>query len=282
MVHHNSRYTMKFYYSPIMAISSLVMLIAITGCGSKDAPPHSETAITITGALNDTGVTHCSGLDEAQLACPQETLPNQDAEFGRDTNIASVVKSGAGFAGFDWAKLDSVGNPLHIQNAAWAVGGVEVSGTHWSCVQDYVTNLTWEVKESDSSHPRYAEHTYTWYDERANHSGGNTGTPNGGTCGTDDCDTQGFAAWANGAALCGYSDWRIPTVTELTSLVVRGKELPAVDTDYFPNTLQPRFFTAQTNAEIPEMAWYIYFSNGSSSYTYKRDPSQVRLVRGGR
>lgn len=268
---------------PMHVVGGFLLSVAIYGCNAKDSSdnhPSSSSAITITGALNDTGLINCTGVDEAQQACPQAALPNQDAEFGRDAK-AALSKIGAGFAGFDWTKLDSAGNPLAEQSAAWASDGSEVNGTRWSCVQDNVTKLMWEVKESDPAHPRYAEHTYTWYDERAAHNGGDAGTQNGGACGTDMCDTQGYMAWANSIALCGHSDWRVPSVTELNSIVVRGKELPAVDVDYFPNTSQPRFFTAQTNAEVPEMAWYVYFSNGSSSYTYKRDPSQLRLVRGG-
>lgn len=270
---------MKFDYFPMLVMSG-ALCTAIYGCNSRSVP-NDPAPITISGALNDTGIIQCSGLDDPQLSCPQADLPNQDAEFGRDAKTSSLTKSGAGFAGFDWTKLDATGKPLTTQSAAWSADGDESSGTRWSCVQDNVTKLVWEVKESDSAHPRYAEHTYTWYDERARHNGGDAGTQNGGTCGTEVCDTQGFVSWANNNALCGFNDWRIPSVMELTSIVARGKELPAVDTDYFPNTSQPRFFTAQTNAEIPEMAWYIYFSNGSSSYTYKRDPSQLRLVRGG-
>lgn len=260
------------------AFGCALLVTACSGGDSKKVP-----AIPVSGALNDTGLLQCSGQEETQLECPQQALPKQDAEFGRDAQAAGglLQKTGAGVGGFDWSKIDSNGNLLAVQNAPWDDMGNEHSGTRWSCALDHVTELMWEVKESDSEHPRHGEHTYSWRDEREAFNGGEPGAADGGACATAPCDTQGFVGWVNASGLCGHEDWRMPTVAELASLAVLSKVIPAVDADFFPNTTKPRFFTAHTNAKDPSLAWYVYFSDGSVSSTNKADPSQVRLVRGG-
>ena len=151
----------------------------------------------------------------------------------------------------------------------------------WSCLQDNVTGLIWEAKESDESHPRGTGHTYTWFDENEAANGGMAGRPDGGTCPTAPCDTQGYVNYVNSQKLCGFEDWRVPTVSELSALSVLAKASPAMDTAFFPNVPQPRYFTSESVAESPMLAWYVYFSNGSVSATNKGDASQLRLVRGG-
>lgn len=266
---------------PLHFALSISCAFLITACSGSDSNPPPN--IIITGALNDTGIALCSSDTETQLNCPQHAFPRQDAEVGRDfrASKAQLQKEGAGVAGFDWTKIDNSGNLLAVQDAAWDHVGSEHSGSRWSCVLDNVTELMWEVKESDSEHPRYSEHTYTWYDERELYNGGSVGVLNGGNCATESCDTQGYVNWVNSNGLCGHEDWRMPTVTELASIAVLSKVIPAMDADFFPNTTQPRFFTARTNAKDPDLAWYVYFSDGSVSSTSKADPSHVRLVRGG-
>ena len=261
-----------------LALSGCLFLAACSGSDTDKVSP-----LIITGALNDTGSTACSDAEEAATTCPQAEFPEQDAEFGRDAQAQNqkLSKTGAGIAGFDWLKLDQNGNPSVVQDSAWNDLGSEHSGARWSCVMDNVTQLMWEVKESDPEHPRAGTNTYTWYDDRVDHNGGVEGAANGGNCSSGTCDTKSYVEMVNRDGLCGHQDWRMPTVEELSSLVVVSKVIPALDTDYFPNAKQPRFFTAQSNAMDPTLAWYVYFSDGSVSSTNKADPSYVRLVRGG-
>jgi len=39
----------------------------------------------------------------------------------------------------------------------------------------------------------------------------------------------------NNVGLCGFNDWRMPSLEELRTLVIRGRS-PAIDHDYFPTT----------------------------------------------
>jgi hypothetical protein len=255
------------------------VIFYLTACGA-DKP--QVTNYVISGELNDTGLTMCTGPEQAQQACPQQGLPGQDAEFGRDAN-KELKKRGGGLAGFDWTKIDAKGQPLAKQNSSWENDGSEELGSRWSCLQDNVTGLMWEVKETSPEHPRYFGHTYSWWMASEQLNGGFTYHLSPGVCTqVEPCETQAYVDWVNNQGLCGYSDWRLPSIRELVSIAVLSSEFPAFDKSYFADTTKPRFFTSQTYATEPSRAWYVYFSDGSVSSTGKSDASFVRLVRGGR
>lgn len=234
------------------------------------------------GQLNDTGTLLCSNADQVGQSCPQSGLPGQDAESGRDAKIANLKKIGGGVGGFDWTKLDAAGKPLTLQNVPWSDTGNETNGSRWSCVQDNVTGLIWEIKETTPSHPRYFGHTYSWWMASEQLNGGFAEHTLPGVCtGVTPCETQSYVDWVNQQGLCGHTDWRLPSVRELASIAVLSKEIPALDKHYFSDTVKPRFFTGQTYVGDPSRVWYVYFSDGSVSSTSKSDASNLRLVRGG-
>ncbi len=263
----------------------------ICGCdGSDDSPSGSsrnndDSKYTVTGQLNDTGILLCAAPGTNQQPCPQSDLPGQDAESGRDVLAAkgSLTKQGAGIGGFDFTKLDAAGGVLPVQNQAWNDAGSEEEGTRWSCVRDNVTGLMWEVKESNPEHPRYAGHVYRWWLDAEEFNGGFPDYNSTGRCTFGSCDTQTYLNWINENGLCGFTDWRMPSVAELSSIAVLSSVMPAVDTLYFPDisNTQVRFFTNQSLAKDPSRAWYVYFSDASASFTNKGDASHVRVVRGG-
>src|SRR5688572_28300261 len=123
----------------------LYAVLCIASCSGGDQSGEQAT-YDIKGHLNDTGLMMCASSTQVQQTCPQPGLPAQDAEFGRDA--APPSKSGLGTGGFDWTKLGANGSPLAIQSGKWNAEGTEQEGSRWSCVQDHVTGLMWEVKES--------------------------------------------------------------------------------------------------------------------------------------
>lgn len=270
-------------------LSAFAVLVSAVSCGSKSdgvsQPEKQRPSIEIVGALNDTGIATCGNAEEAELPCPQSGFPQQDGDVGRDAQArqGALQKQGGGAYGFDWTKLGSDGEKLTIQNQPWSETGDEGSGTRWSCVHDNTTGLTWEVKESDANHPRFGGHSYTWYSSDHTDNGGDKGIAmlDNEQCPTSPCNTENYVLWVNQQGLCGASDWRMPSVKELMSIAVYSNVMPALDEDYFPNTPQPRFFTNQTLANDPKLAWYVYFTDASVSFTNKSDRSYVRLVRGG-
>ncbi len=242
--------------------------------------PTPTPTVTTKTTINDTGSTLCASLDETNLACSIAGFPGQDGEYGRDAEAQqTIVKVGGGDAGFDFSKLSSNGSVLSTQEGVWAEDGAEILGSQWPCVLDNTTELVWEVKHSNPSHPRYGLNTFSWYNPNENENGGIAGTPNGGACNTEACDTEGYVDYVNSVALCGFTDWRMPTVNELHSIAHQGKVDFSIDEHYFPNTLGLRYWTTESGAAIPQLAWYVYFSDASVSFTQKDNKTFVRLVR---
>ncbi|MCK4792923.1 MAG: DUF1566 domain-containing protein [Desulfobacteraceae bacterium] len=164
-----------------------------------------------------------------------------------------------------YTKLDDQGNDLPN------------SATEWVMVRDNVTGLVWEVKTDDGSiHDK--DYKYTWYDSNPQTNGGNAGTPGNGT------DTEDFIQVLNNANLGGFSDWRLPTVKELVSIVNRGVYDPAINTDYFPNTnteSPSRYWSSTTLSFAANTAYCVIFIDGGVVPNGKDCLYYVRAVRGG-
>jgi len=161
-----------------------------------------------------------------------------------------------------YTKLDASGNDLPDSAAEWVM------------VRDNVTGLIWEVKTDDGSiHDK--DNQYTWYDSNTVTNGGNEGTQGDGT------DTEDFINELNSSGFGGFSDWSVPTIKELASIVNLGCYDPAVDTDYFLNTqLSPRYWSSTTRASDNSGAWDISFGYGIIAYSPKYSVRYVRAVRG--
>ena len=176
-----------------------------------------------------------------------------DSEIGQ-RHSASLTGAGESFYGQDaqhhgpprsYTKLDGTGNDL--SDAAEA----------WTMVRDNVTGLTWEVKTDDGGiHDR--DNTYSWCDTNGTSNGGYAGTCGAGT------DTEDFIASLNVANYGGYSDWRLPTVQELVSLVDASIPYPGptINTDFFPGTQSSSYWSSTTLAYYNEDAWYVDFGHG--------------------
>ncbi|EKK9985906.1 DUF1566 domain-containing protein [Vibrio vulnificus] len=233
------------------------------------APPKAQP----TGKLNDTGIDWCANGSQNNLDCPVQGYEGQDGEHGRDAlaRKGQLQKVGGGAAGFDFTKLDNSGNPL------------PESASEWSCVRDNHTGLIWEVKQPGGSGGlRDANHTYSWYNPDNSTNGGSAGTQNGGICQGSACDTYAFVNTVNSQGLCGASDWRLPSVNELLSIVDNGRVEPAIEQSYFPYTPQyVWYWSSSPNSGNSGHAWYVYFGYGNAYYGNEGSNGCVRLVRAG-
>ena len=80
----------------------------------------------------------------------------------------------------------------------------------------------------------------------------------------------------------GQSDWRLPNVQELLSIVEYGAFRPAINAAIFPATPSLSFWSASAYAGDSNVAWYVYFFTGNANGNYSRSTGiPVRLVRGG-
>ncbi|MBE4603858.1 DUF1566 domain-containing protein [Vibrio navarrensis] len=264
----------------------------------ESAPSGEINAFAATQPLNDTGIDWCSnavyttsegpvpegGIPSNDLDCsvaqdPQGiALPDgQDGHFGRDAQAlaAKLPKVGDGDGGFDFTKLDANGDEL------------AASARNWSCVRDNVTGLIWEVKQPAGWNGlRDATYSYTWYNPDNSTNGGNAGKQSRSNCGSSKCNTQAFVNAVNNQGFCGASDWRLPSVNELLSIVHSGRTLPAIEQSYFPHTpthYSPlgAYWSSSPYANASGEAWVVTFGLGKVFSGSKEHSALVRLVRAG-
>lgn len=85
------------------------------------------------------------------------------------------------------------------------------------------------------------------------------------------------AAQAIRRAFAGFSDWRLPTLDELKSIVDTSRTRPTIDTDIFYGceSASPLFWTST----IDDGVWYVSFYSGTSYSATRNARDHVRLVR---
>lgn len=104
-----------------------------------------------------------------------------------------------------------------------------------------------------------------------------------GTCaGTATGHTwQAALQLAEAASYAGRSNWRLPNIKELASIVEQACVSPAIDLAVFPGTSSSVFWSSSPYANYTAYAWFVVFRNGTGGYDGKSHGLQVRLVRGG-
>jgi hypothetical protein len=115
-------------------------------------------------------------------------------------------------------------------------------------VRDNVTGLEWQQATAPG--------TYTW---------------------------QQAIDYCNNLILGGYTDWRLPTIKELSTLVDSSIPYPgpSINTSYFPDTVAYDYWSSTTDAYYTYYAWLANFVSGLVSYSSKPGDGYVRAVRGG-
>ncbi len=138
-----------------------------------------------------------------------------------------------------------------------------------STITDSTTGLMWE-KLSDDGGIHDQDNRYDWANA-----------------------TDVKVAALNAAGYAGYSDWRLPSIVELQSIINTGYYAPAVspafNTGCAPSctvlncscTISSLYWSSSTYADVPTSAWVVYFYVGNTDANYKTSSNYVRAVRGG-
>ena len=222
---------------------------------------------------------------EALVAAREGRLPQVSA-----VPQAELIKL-LGSTHSDYTKLDARGNKLPS------------SAQSWACVLDNRSGLIWEVKTDDGG-ARDRDNTYRWGgkgvsdvvlgDDRGNNKRAESRWDGSGGR-YDDWDE--LVDSANSERLCGFTDWRVPDLYELASLVrCRGGRYqnldsgcdgdyqnPTIDTDYFPNIKSSDYWSASPYAKTRHgyySAWFVDFYGGYDALNSRSYGGiYVRLVR---
>ncbi|QTL37802.1 DUF1566 domain-containing protein [Pseudoalteromonas viridis] len=108
-------------------------------------------------------------------------------------------------------------------------------------------------------------------------------TWDGSTC-TGSASTYTWAqalASADESNYAGFSDWYLPNIKELNSIVETACYDPAINLTVFPNTPSSGYWSSSPYAYYYYNAWYVYFSLGGGLNLNKNGSKRVRLVRAG-
>ena len=153
-------------------------------------------------------------------------------------------------------------NPMTYETVNYFAGSFWFAHPLTSCVRDRVTGLVWEGKTASG-------------DRR-----GDRGFSNLGGGGAN--DVSGYVAAVNASNLCGFNDWRMPTLLEMTTLQQLGATTtPRINSTWFPNTANSYHWTSDLYANDTSMAWMSIASLPQiSNFLQRTEPYPVRLVRG--
>ena len=250
----------------------------------------------------------CSGRLQADFArvrllfgagdCPAAAPADFDAYLSQCTDDVAVAAAGGIFpdaalalatcnagltsctgdlgtvqAGLDAAQTDlgtCTGNLGTVQAALTACQAALPTPTpDGSPITDSTTGLMWE-KLSDDGGIHDRDNRYDWANA-----------------------TAVKVAALNAAGYAGYSDWRLPSVEELQSIINTDYSAPTVspafNTGCAPSctvlncscTVSSFYWSSSSAAAGPSYAWFIDFGDGHRTANDKTEPIYVRAVRGG-
>lgn len=149
---------------------------------------------------------------------------------------------------------------------------------------------------------RSKSHSYYWYNTDNNANGGRSGSvgkftkstapisrfcafPHDGmsnyVSGLKGCNSANYLEVMNNLAVCGFSDWRLPKIEELRSIVNYDINSPEWDARFFPLTnTSGDYLSASPSVNNNATVWCVSGNTGEVKLCHKQFPNLIRAIRG--
>ena len=238
-----------------------------------------SVAATGTGTLsyqwkkNGTNITGGSGATTNTYTTPAMSYAGNSAVYSVEvSNSAGSVTSSS-------ATL-TVSKSSTAQSYGYVANASDGLYDKTECVQDNNTGLVWEGKTASPATSRLGTGTYTNFDSTGS---GQSWNASGWVILTQDeidasTNSIGYKNSVNTSALCGYTDWRLPTKEELEGILASSGS-PWIDTMWFPNTQVSYYWSSSPNVGGTDLTWIVNFGTGVVGYNFRSYNNHVRLVR---
>lgn len=141
----------------------------------------------------------------------------------------------------------------------------------------------------DGSYQKGQAFSYSWDVNTDTVKDNNTGLVWASSGAAGGCKSGDYIAWssaidwAEALVFAGYSDWRLPNVTEAQSILVReaGQASPRVNSTFFPSTVAGSYWSSTTKPAATTQAFAPSTNSTTADGGGKDGVNYVRAVRGG-
>ena len=202
------------------------------------------------------------GRNNVLLANPIVGFQSVMADYIEDFQIGNIKEIDKTTTGY--TKINAKGKDLPSSASAW------------SCVRDNASSLIWESKTNNSDlHNKLTR--FDWYNSDSSTNGGNSGFNASNSVHGLANNTEQFVASTNTEALCSYSNWALPTRTELLSVYDKSHN-PRIDQTYFPLVRAPQGYWSSTQDTNASFVKILNFDSGYSGGVHKNSGIHAMLV----
>lgn len=233
--------------------------VTLSNTTTPDMTPSPDTVnFAITSAIVQIALPQTGQLLRVPNGCSPLSATCIDSIAGSDGYGRTTLNGSNIPFGVPWVYNGSASlNPVIRFTSGTAVGGGACTSGE-EVVNDNLTGLMW-VKSPSST-------TYAWDDGNGNYP------------------ALAAVAAMNQSGYCGYTDWRLPNINELMSMVNAGESNPSIwlnnPSQGFSNIKEWYYWSSTTAANLTTSALAIQFTTGNISSLAKATSSNILPVRG--